>query len=72
METKKFLNENQFEKTDHIIDLEKDETFNESLDIGSISNMQVYDEVGNRHTIADIWSEFKTIFIFVRVFIFFY
>lgn len=67
MESNAFLTENKIETTDHIIDLEKDDILNENLDITSISNMHVYDEVGNRHIIGDIWSEFKTIFVFVRV-----
>jgi hypothetical protein len=66
-DSKKLSNQNKIERTDHIIDLEKDDILNEILDINSISNMHVYDEVGNRHTIGDIWAEFKTIFIFVRV-----
>ena len=70
MESTAFFNEKNIETTDHIIDLEKDDILNENLDISSISNMHVYDEAGNRHIIGDIWSEFKTIFVFVRVYIF--
>ncbi len=50
-----------------VIDLDKDDSLSDNVDLNSISHMHVYDEVGNRHAMADIWSEFKTIFVFVRV-----
>lgn len=35
--------------------------------LNAIFNSVVYDEVGNRHEMHKLWSDFKTIFIFVRV-----
>lgn len=35
--------------------------------LNAIFNSVVYDEVGNRHEMHTLWSDFKTIFIFVRV-----
>lgn len=66
-ETNKFKDDNIFDKQTHVIDLEKDDILTESFDINLISNLHVYDEVGNRHTMGDIWAEFTTIFIFIRV-----
>ncbi len=54
-------------QTEHVIDLEDDTKILSNYDLQAISNLLVYDEVGNRHKIGDIWSEFKTIFVFVRV-----
>lgn len=34
--------------------------------LNSIFNSLVYDEVGNRHEMHTLWSDFKTIFVFVR------
>lgn len=36
-------------------------------DLEKIGNYFVYDEVGQRYQISSICSEFKTIFVFVRV-----
>lgn len=49
------------------IDLEEEPGFVTNIDLEAISNMFVYDEIGNRHQISELWSDFKTIFIFVRV-----
>ena len=60
-------------KTEIILDLENDtrQTLT-NYDVDSISQMHVYDEAGNRHKLCDIYSEFKTIFVFVRVIFFSY
>ena len=71
-ETEKFvinnkINEIQKQQSQVSIDLEEEPEVLDKNVLESISNMFVYDEVGNRHQIADLWSDFKTIFIFVRV-----
>ena len=48
------------------IDLEAD-TLLKNEEFKSISGYFVYDENGNRTTLAELSSEFKTIFIFIRV-----
>ena len=48
------------------IDLETD-TLLKNEEFKSISGYFVYDETGNRISIAELSAEFKTIFIFVRV-----
>jgi hypothetical protein len=55
------------EKITTVIDLEQDGRILTTQDLNDIGNILIYDEVGNRHRIGDIWSEFKTIFVFVRV-----
>ncbi len=55
-------------QTDFVIDL--DQSMNNDLTsnyMNAISNYAVFDELGNRHTMGELWSEFKTIFVFVRV-----
>jgi hypothetical protein len=54
-------------KTEIILDLENDMDTITNDDLSSISQMYVYDQNGNRHKLSDIYSEFKTIFVFVRV-----
>lgn len=50
------------------IDLSSDEEkLLPSQEFNAISNYAVYDEIGNRHTIAELSADFKTIFVFVRV-----
>ena len=50
-----------------IIDLDADDKVLTTEDLNAISAMCIYDELGNRHKIGDIWAEFKTIFVFIRV-----
>ncbi len=55
-------------QNDFIIDL--DQSINNSLtskEMCEISSYSVSDELGNRHTMGELWSEFRTIFVFVRV-----
>ena len=54
-------------KTEIILDLENDMEVITNENLSSISQMYVYDQNGNRHKFCDIYSEFKTIFVFVRV-----
>jgi hypothetical protein len=35
--------------------------------IFNLNMLVIYDEQGERHTMGEIWKEFKTIFVFVRV-----
>lgn len=51
-------------QTDVVIDL--DGTTLTTDDLNEISYKFVWDEKGNRHQMGQIWSEFKTIFVFVR------
>ena len=52
-------------QTETVLDLENDEKL--SINLNEISNLMVYDEIGNPHKMSDVWAEFKTIFVFVRV-----
>lgn len=49
------------------IDLEGDFKLLSHEDLDKIGHFCVYDEAGNRHAMSEIWTEFKTIFVFVRV-----
>lgn len=49
------------------IDLEGDFKLLSHEDLNKIGQFCVYDEAGNRHAMSEIWTEFKTIFVFVRV-----
>lgn len=67
-ENQQFLEKRAAEtQTEIILDLENDNRSLSSTDLIGISEMFVYDEVGNRHRICDLWKDFKTIFVFVRV-----
>jgi hypothetical protein len=52
-------------QTETVLNLENDEKL--SINLNEISNLIVYDEIGNLHKMSDVWAEFKTIFVFVRV-----
>ncbi len=52
-------------QTETVLNLENDEKL--SINLNEISSLVVYDEIGNPHTMSDVWAEFKTIFVFVRV-----
>jgi hypothetical protein len=54
-------------KTEIILDLENDMETITNENLSSISQMYVYDQNGNRQKFCDIYSQFKTIFVFVRV-----
>ena len=54
-------------QTEIILDLENDAEVISSDDLNAISQMYVYDHLGNRHKMNDIYADFKTIFVFVRV-----
>lgn len=54
-------------KSDVVIDLDENaESKLTGNEMNSVSGYVIYDELGNRHTMGEIWSEFKTIFVFVR------
>jgi hypothetical protein len=55
--------------TTTVINLEQDNgnRLLSARDLNELGKLLIYDELGNRHQISDIWSEFKTIFVFVRV-----
>lgn len=50
-----------------VINLDNDVKMLTNYDLDSIANLVVFDERGNRHPMCEIWTEFKTIFVFVRV-----
>ncbi|RNA35559.1 thioredoxin AAED1 [Brachionus plicatilis] len=52
-----------------IINLDGDEPKLTTSRLKEIGECFVYDEVGNRHTMSELWSEFRTIFVFVRSFL---
>ncbi len=37
-------------------------------ELEKIGNFCVYDEAGNRYQMGNIWADFKTVFVFVRVY----
>lgn len=53
--------------TDFVINLEGNEPKLSPNLLKDIGECVIYDEVGNRHTMNELWSEFKTIFVFLRV-----
>lgn len=61
------LDKNETSRTEFSIDLEDDYKILTSEDLKRIGDYFVYDESGNRHQMSELWAEFKTIFIFVRV-----
>ena len=67
-ENHQFLQKNTTEsQAEIVLDLENDADSLSSDAINSISQMYVYDHAGNRHKLSDIYAEFRTIFVFVRV-----
>lgn len=62
---------NQVE-TETVIELDDTRALLSSYSLNEIKDMIVYDEVGNRHSLGELWKEFKTIIIFVRVNLIFY
>lgn len=65
-ENRKFF-EQKAATTEFVINLDGDEPRMTSARLKEIADCVVYDEIGNRITMNQLWSEFKTIFIFVRV-----
>lgn len=59
-------------RTQISIDLEGDFKLLSHEDLTRIGQLCVFDESGNRHSMSDLWSEFTTIFVFVRVSAIFY
>lgn len=49
------------------VELERDFKVLSYNDLIKIGQFCVFDDTGNRHAMSDLWTEFKTIFIFVRV-----
>ena len=60
-------NTNESSNQNCYIDMGNETKLLSDFDFVAISSYVVYDENGNKHTIADLSSEFKTIFVFVRV-----
>ena len=51
-----------------VIDLDKEtDKLVDNVDMNAVGKLMVYDENGNRHSMEDLWKDYKTIFIFVRV-----
>jgi hypothetical protein len=52
------------------LDLEAEQaSYLSSQDLQDIAHKFVYDHLGNRYELQELWSDFKTIFIFIRVLI---
>ncbi|CAF0728004.1 unnamed protein product [Brachionus calyciflorus] len=70
-ENQKFFEKKAAESSEFVIDLDNDQS-QENLSpqkLVEIGDCFVYDEAGNRFTMNQLWSEFKTIFVFVRSFL---
>ena len=62
-ENEKFL---ETKAAEVVIDLDAQDD-ESNFDLNLIKNLVVYDETGQRHPLESVWSDFKTILVFVRV-----
>ena len=64
-ENEKFL---ETKAAEVVIDLDAQDD-ESNFDLNLIKDLVVYDETGQRHTLESVWSDFKTILVFVRSFL---